>query len=124
MRTFKLTVFVAMLGLFLVSDAETQAICSLGPTAGQPYNPYLDQAPSPRALQELQAIYTALCPPPVGCGNYVLFSNPSAPTVLWTPVGPGYSKFAYNPFFTEPACHSVRHGRQLWATCPRLRTPY
>ena len=98
MRKLKLTVFVVMLGLFLVSDAETQAVCSLGPTAGQPYNPYLDQAPSPRALQELQAIYTPLCPPPLGCGNYALFSNPSAPTILWTPVGPGYSKFAYNPF--------------------------
>ena len=96
MRLFKLTVFVLMLGLCLVSDAKAQAMCSLGPTAGQPYNAHLDRPPSSRALQELQAIYLAICPPPLGCGNYVLFSNPTAPTIMWTPVRPGYSKFVYN----------------------------
>ena len=99
MRTFKLTVFVAMLGLFAVGDLGAQTFCSMGPTSVQQYNQYLDQAPSPRALQELQAIYTALCPPPLGCGNYVVFSNPTAPTILWSPVGPAYSKFVYNSAF-------------------------
>ena len=97
MRKFKLTGFVALLCLCLAGNAGAQIVCSLGSTPLQQYNPYLDQPPSPRAAQELQAIYLALCPPPLGCGNYALFSNPTAPTILWTPAGPGYSKFAYNP---------------------------
>jgi hypothetical protein len=97
MRLFRLAGFVVVLCLCLVGDAAAQTICSIGSTPVQYYNSYLDQQPSPQALQELQTIYLALCPPPLGCGNYVLFSNRTAPTVLWTPVGPGYSKFAYNP---------------------------
>lgn len=97
MGLFKVTVFVVALGLCLAGEAEPQAFCSLGPSAAQPYNAYLDQPPSARALQELRTIYLAVCPSPLGCGSYVLFSNPTAPTMLWTPLGPGYSKFAYNP---------------------------
>ena len=110
MRRYSLAVFVVTLCLCLFGNGNAQPVCSLGPTAVQHYNPYLDQPPSIRALQELKTIHDALCYSAGGCGNYVLFSNPTAPSILWTPIGPGTSKFAYNPAFLNQLAIQYGHG--------------
>ncbi len=74
--------------------------CQLGVSPpGQQYSPAYDQPPTQYALNELNTIYGALCPPPNGCGTYFLTLNNTAPNALAMAVGPGQTKIAYNPNF-------------------------
>ena len=102
MRLCKLGMLATVLGLFLGGSAHAQLMCSLGAQpAPQQYNPLSDQAPSPRADQELKRIYSVLCPPPHGCGYYLLVSNPTTQNAMAMTIGLGQSKLAYNSDFMD-----------------------
>ena len=90
------------LSMILAGSVHAQLMCSLGAgPAQQPYNPLYDQAPSPRADQELRRVYSVLCPPPYGCGYYLLVSNPTTQNAMAMTIGPGQSKIAYQPDFMD-----------------------
>lgn len=107
MKLIKKTVS-CLLGLLFMSTTNAQLMCSLGVSPDQQYNPNYDQQPSPRALSELNTIYSALCPN--GCGRYILASNPSAPNALAAAIAPGQSKIVYNPNFINQVANQFGGG--------------
>lgn len=86
--------------------AQAQFVCTLGvgPVGPvQQYNPNWDTAPGPRAASELRQIRNLLCSaPPYSCGDYHLFSNPTAPNAMAIVVGPMLTKIVYSvPFMNS-----------------------
>ena len=100
MRLCKTSMSAIMLSMVLTGSVHAQLMCSLGVgPAQQRYDPRRDQAPAPRADQELRQIYNMLCPR--GCGSYLLVSNPTTPNAMAMPIGRGQSKIAYRPDFMD-----------------------
>ena len=96
MGLFKVTVFVVALALSLAGEAEPRPSAVWARLPVSPTTRFFDQPPLPEPSRNCRPSILQFASP-LGCGRYVLFSNPTAPTMLWTPLGPGYSKFAYNP---------------------------
>lgn len=79
---------------------HAQFVCTLGVGPVQQYNAARDMPPSPHADRELRRIYRLLCSAsPYGCGDYRLFSNPTAPNAMAMVAGPGLTKIAYSALF-------------------------
>lgn len=97
MSLFKMVFLFLILSVFSI-NSYGQLVCSLGGTTSQ-YNYQFDQSPAHRALNELTHIYRTLCQN--GCGNVVLFKNPTAPNALAIATGPNQSKIVYNPNFMD-----------------------
>ena len=100
MQLCQIGILATVMSLFLGSSVQAQMTCSLGDQGlQQHYNPYLDQQPSLHANQELTLIYTVLCPPPYGCGQYLLVSNPTVSNAMAMAIGLGQTKIVYQPNF-------------------------
>lgn len=88
--------------------AHAQLVCSLGVTGGGGYNAFLDAAPTPRALGEMEQVYNLLCPQ--GCGQISLVSNPTAGNARAETSGNGVTKVAYSAAFMNEVASTFGGG--------------